>query len=52
VENGGGVEAHFSNSLHKDFFLGKIFIQRTNGLFFEKDERCSSVIAVKCLGTR
>jgi hypothetical protein len=38
---------NFSNNFLADFYFG-----RRNGLFFEKDERCSSVIAVKCLGTR
>jgi hypothetical protein len=37
----------FPNNFLADFCFG-----RRNGLFFEKDERCSSVIAVKCLGTR
>jgi hypothetical protein len=38
---------NFPNYLLADFCFG-----RRNGLFFEKDERCSSVIAVKYLGTR
>jgi hypothetical protein len=34
------------------FFLADPSLGRRNGLFFEMDERCSSVIAVKCQGTR
>jgi hypothetical protein len=34
-----------------NFLLADSGFGRSNGLFFEKGERCSSVIAVKCLGT-
>jgi hypothetical protein len=35
-----------------NFLLADFGFGRSNGLFFEKDERCSSVIAVKRQGTR
>jgi hypothetical protein len=35
-----------------NFLLADSGFGRSNGLFFEKDERCSSVIAVKRQGTR
>jgi hypothetical protein len=35
-----------------ELFLAEFCFGRRNGLFFEMDEHCSSVIAVKCQGTR
>jgi hypothetical protein len=42
-------EASFSRA---NFLLGKKFIQRKKGPFFETGGKVSATIAVKCLGTR
>jgi hypothetical protein len=47
-----GSSFAFAREKFSNIFLADFGFGRRNGVFFEMDERCSSVIAVKCQGTR